>query len=157
MIIAVDPGQHTGLAFRLDNGEWATLMADKLPDPDERLAMVLDTIVEYLQRKTTTAVVLENFKTMGYLSRFGIETLELVGAVKSLCYVWQVPLVRQDPSHRLYFEKQAKYMLRERSKLTKLPVSDHEVSALAHLLRYEYTRQREALVAQAAQPKERTA
>lgn len=138
MLIAVDPGQHTGLAFRLDNGEWATLMADKMPDPDERLHMVLDTLVEQLGKGTTTAVIVENFKTMGYLSKYGIETIELIGAVKTLCYVYRVPIVRHDNSVRVAFEPQAKRMLRERAAKLRLTVSDHEVSALAHLLRYEY-------------------
>lgn len=139
MLIAVDPGQHTGLAFRLDNGEWATLMADKMPDPDERLTMVLGTLIEQLNKRTTTAVVVENFKTMGYLSKYGIETIELIGAVKTLCYVYNVPLVRHDNTARYNFEPQAKRMLRERAAKLRLTVSDHEVSALAHLLQYEFS------------------
>lgn len=139
MIIAIDPGQHTGIAVRLDNGEWATLMADKLPDDTERLNMVLDTLTDLIQRNTTTAIVVENFKTMGYLSKYGIETIELIGAVKAMCFVYDVKLVRQDPSHRDAFTQTSNRMIKDRARTLKIPMSDHEVSALAHLLCYEYS------------------
>lgn len=138
MHIAVDPGQHTGLALRFDNDAWGTALADKVPSAADRLDMVLSLIREHIEKGNCSAVIVETFRTMGYLSKYGIETIELVGAIKGLCYVYSVPVVRQDPSARAPFEARAKTMLKERSNTLELPMSDHEVSALAHLLRYEY-------------------
>lgn len=141
MIIAVDPGQHTGVAMRFDNDAWGTVLADKVPDANERLDMILSLLRDCLEKGTCTTVVIENFKTMGYLSKYGIETIELIGAIKGLCYLYAIPIARQDPQHRLPFERQATVLLKERSRTLNIPTSDHEVSALAHLLRYEYSQQ----------------
>lgn len=137
MLMAVDPGQNTGMAFRFDNGNWGTLTVQKVPDAAERFDMVLSLLLEQLDGKhgRVNTLVMESFKTMSrYLSKYGLETIELVGAVRALCYVKDVPVVHQMPAQRLAFEKLAADMLKKRDVM----FTDHEVSALAHLLCYEY-------------------
>lgn len=146
MIMAIDPGQNVGLAFRFDNGNWGTMTVPKVPDGDERFDMVLSTLGEAWDKYRPTGLVVESFKTMSrYVSKYGLETIELVGAIRALAYVHQVPIVQQMPNQRLFMEYQAKELLRER----KTPYTDHEVSALAHLLAHEYKQQ---LLSDAAKP-----
>jgi hypothetical protein len=133
MLVAIDPGLSTGIAFRFDNGAWGTVTVIQTPDPLERLHMVLSTIVERLHKDSCEAIIVEAFITMGYLSKYGIETIELVGALKTLGYLWSVPLVKQAPIQRMPMERTAAGMLKERG----IKYSDHEISALSHLLVYE--------------------
>lgn len=134
MILAVDPGQNTGVAFRLDNGNWFTLTVEKMPTADDRFDLTLSTLVEQFQKHTCTVLVIERFTSMSrYLSKFGIETIELVGAIRAICYVHGVHVALQMPGHRMGMVGEATKLLKER----KRPYTDHEVSALAHLLAYE--------------------
>lgn len=137
MFIAIDPGLSTGMAFRFNNGQWGTVTIPNMPDPNERLGLVLGTVVDQLMpgKDRCEAIIVEAFITMGYLSRYGIETLELVGALKSVCYLWSIPFVKQVPGIRMGMEPTAKKMLKARE----TQFTDHEVSALSHLLSYERT------------------
>lgn len=138
MIMAIDPGQNVGMAFRFDNGNWGTLTVEKVPDEDDRLDMVLSTLVETWEKYHPTTVVIERFATMSrYVSKYGLETIELVGAVRAVAYVHKITLVQQMPNQRLFMQHQAKELLRE----AKRRHTDHEVSALAHLLAHEYKMQ----------------
>lgn len=133
--MAIDPGQNVGLALRFDNGNWGTLTVPKVPDGDERFDMVLSTLAEAWDKYHPTGLVVESFKTMSrYVSKYGLETIELVGAIRALAYVHHVPIVQQMPSQRLFMQHQAHDLLKER----RAPFTDHEVSALSHLLAYEY-------------------
>lgn len=135
IIIAVDPGQNVGMAFRFENKNWGTLTIPKVPTAEERFSLLLETLAEQITATKCDVVVVESFKTMSrYLSKYGLETIELVGAIRALCYNYEVPIVQQMPAQRTAFEADAKKLLNGR----KNAYSDHEVSALAHLLFYEY-------------------
>lgn len=146
MILSIDPGLSTGLAARLDNGHWWT---DTVVGSEEAFKYVVGLITNLKPNK----VVIEHFSTMQYLSKYGIETIELIGAIKGACAVHNVPLYRQTPLTRKPKEQEATAMLKERkqqlggsieTKVTgtaaiviKPGYTDHEVSALAHLLMFE--------------------
>lgn len=148
MIMAVDPGQNVGMAFRFDNGNWGTLTVQKVPDMDDRLDMCLGTLIEQWKKTPCQRLIVEQFKTMSrYVSKYGLETIELVGAVRAVCYVHNVPVTFQMPAQRLFMEKVAKGLLKERGQLH----TDHEVSALSHLLAYEERVARLAVPAQQGQ------
>jgi hypothetical protein len=142
MLISVDPGLATGLAFRFDNGQWATMTAPHAPKEDERLHFVVSTLLPYMQAHECTAVITESFLSTSGLSRYGNETVELIGAIKVLCYLYVIPLVKQPPGLRYRFEGMALSMINERVSALKLSTSDHQLrherSALAHLLLYEH-------------------
>lgn len=146
MILAVDPGQNTGVALRFDNGNWGTLTVPKVDTADERFDMVLSTLAEQIKKYECNTLVLERFTSMSrYLSKYGIETIELVGAVRALCYFHGIRVTLQMPGHRIGMEGSATKML----SLRRQPYTDHEVSALAHLLAYEHLTAKR-LVAQAS-------
>lgn len=134
MHLAVDPGLNTGIAFRFNNQAWGTLTIPNMPDAAERLQLVLDTILERVS-DGCDGIVIEAFVTMGYLSKYGIETIELVGALKAVCKIYSVPFAKQMPIQRMSMERTAHDMLKSRGGR----FTDHEVSALAHLLYYERT------------------
>lgn len=135
MMMAIDPGQNVGMALRFDNGNWGTLTVEKVPSGDERFDMVLSTLIELFNKYKPEGMVVESFKTMSrYVSKYGLETLELIGAIRAIAYLHKVPIVQQMPSQRLFMEHEAKQLLKERANR----YTDHEVSALAHLLAYEY-------------------
>lgn len=142
MILCVDPGLSTGLAARLDSGEFWT---DTVRGSEE----VFRKIVLMLDEHKPACVVIETFLGIQRMSAYGIETIELIGAIKGQCILRGVPFHRQTPAYRKMAEREATKLLDERSVLlnaanaqapggTKLyGYSDHEVSALAHLLMYE--------------------
>ena len=137
MLITVDPGQNVGMALRFDNGNWGTLTVEKVPSGADRFDMVLSTLVELVDKYAPKVIVIESFKTMSrYVSTYGLETLELIGAVRAVAYLRETPVVMQSPQERVFMEGDAKGLLKERNKR----YTDHEVSALAHLLAYEYVR-----------------
>lgn len=133
--MAIDPGQNVGMALRFDNGQWGTLTVEKVPSGDERFDMVLSTLLELWEKHQPDVLVVESFKTMSrYVSRYGLETLELIGAIRALAYMQKVPIAQQMPNQRAFMEEQARDLLKERARR----YTDHEVSALAHLLAYEF-------------------
>lgn len=135
MIVAIDPGQNVGLAVRFDNTNWGTLTIEKVPDADDRFDLLLATLTEQFDRGPCEMVVVESFKTMSrYLSKYGLETIELVGAIRALCWQRGVSVTLQMPIQRKPWENTAAAMVKAR----KRPATDHEVSALSHLLAYEY-------------------
>lgn len=135
MIVAVDPGQNVGLAVRFDNSNWGTLTIPKVPEADERFDLLLTTLVEQFDRGPCEMLVLESFKTMSrYLSKYGLETIELVGAIRAVCWLRGIEVTLQMPTQRKPWENTAAAMIKAR----KRPSTDHEVSALSHLLAYEY-------------------
>lgn len=135
MIIAVDPGQNVGLAFRFNNGNWGTLTIPKVPDGEDRLDMVMSTLVQHLDAETCRVLVYEDFKTMSrYISKYGLETVELIGVLRAMAYLRKIPMEKQTPQQRYFMVNDAKELLKSRGR----PHTGHEVSALSHLLAYEH-------------------
>lgn len=136
MIIAIDPGLNVGLAFRFDNTAWGTLTMPPRKDWD---ANFQDLIHELRKRAASlSCVVIESFVgRQQMLSKYGIETIELVGAVRGACLVFNIELIKQTPGERFSMVAEATSLLAARRKELKISYTDHEISALSHLLVYE--------------------
>ena len=135
MRIALDPGISTGYAARHDNGAWAT--ATLSPGAATDLRDTLQWLL--LDRENVEEVVIETFASRGLISAYGIETIELIGAVRGICSIRNIAVVRQTPTQRLMLEPTATELLRERRRTLGARYTNHEISALAHLLRREHT------------------
>lgn len=133
--IAVDPGADTGIAVLTSRNEIVTLTLDT---SEGDVAGLLSLLVE----QAPHTVVVERFITSGMMSRYGLHTVELVGAIKA----WQhlnndattgrppVDLVFRTPSQRTVCVPEAKRILSLRRSTLGARHTDHEVAALAHLI-----------------------
>lgn len=120
-LLAIDPGGHTGVAYRATTGQIVTLVTTT---PEELFELVTPAIDQ---------VIIEEFSTAGRISRFGLYTVRLVGGVEALCWHLHLPLQVQSPQYRHPFQAPAnEYMLAQREKF-----EDHQEDALAHLLAFE--------------------
>lgn len=137
MLLSVDPGLNVGLAFRFDNGAWGTLTLKPNANTDVNMGEIIHEIL--LRKDNLTAVVIESFLGIQMQSSAGIQTMELIGAVRGVCLLLNIPCIKQTPAQRMMQVPTAKAMLTARRKELKNSVSftDHEVSALSHLLTYE--------------------
>src|SRR5688500_8214778 len=73
---------------------------------------------------TSFEVVVERFATSGRLSKYGLETIDLVGRIRGYCYALGIVCSLQTP------------MSRKAWKLQGSEKTQHEVDAKAHLLQY---------------------
>lgn len=138
MLIAIDPGGTTGMAFRFENNGWGTLAV-----PLSHQLEVTEKIASYARsmKPAELTVCVEQFATMQYLSKHGINTIELVGGIMHVCSLYDLVCFRHSPMHRTPFQAEAHAMLEERKKELKakgFKYVIHEEDALAHLLRLEY-------------------
>lgn len=126
-IVALDPGLTSGFAIRFDNGKWGTAAIPR------SMMAVINSLVEY----KPTIIIVETFIGMGYLSKYGIETMEVIGAIKYWCLLNNCELVRRTNAQRRPSMPKAIEMLSERKALLGVRYVDHETDALAHLLSWE--------------------
>lgn len=117
--LAIDPGETTGLALSV-GGVLYTSMT-KLERDVWSLVSLVDTCI------------VENFVTSGVISRYGLHTVRLVGAVEALCWQNEVQFVRQMPGYRRVFLPEAEKLMPPHSKHE----NRHEKDAISHLLAYE--------------------
>ena len=121
MLLSIDPGPHAGIAYKSDDDEYIT-------------TVLLTTKEVYdLIRLKPSVVVIERFAAV-QISAPGLYTVDLVGGVKALCYVYDIPIFVHPPQGRYAFQKQAKEMLKKQGGTHMI----HEQDALAHLLAYEH-------------------
>lgn len=124
-VLAIDPGNHTGVAYRTSNGKWAALMIYESPPR----------IFEFLKKKPMVLVI-ETFHTAGRISKDGLYTVRLIGGIEAIAYENGVPIVEHEPYIRMSYLQQAKELLLEQ-RGRRIGFTDHEMDALAHLLAYE--------------------
>lgn len=120
--IAIDPGQTTGIAVRMNAGGGVVTNTCVVTSAEE--------VWKYVAGLEWSAVIIERFATAGYLSKYGLHTIEIVGGVKALCYTRALKLVVHTPQFRYPYMTEAKAFLADREHMV------HEVDALAHLLAY---------------------
>ena len=125
ILVAIDPGPHTGVAIRYNNGNVTTQMVHRS----------IFTIWDLIMQAQPEAIIIERFMTNGRLTKEGQETIEVQGSIYSLAWAIKARLCIQYPMDRTPFIKQAREELGRSSK----KIESHEVDAYAHLLRYEYT------------------
>jgi len=129
-IIAIDPGVTTGIAIRDSTDQLHTTIVHRQKD----LWAIIDKHEPY-------HVVYEEFKTPGHISKDGLHTVRLIGAIECYCYTKGIRTILQHPSERRGWLFPAKNMLKASGK----KFLEHEIDALAHLLLYEDRVQRGVL------------
>ena len=117
-ILAIDPGQSIGIAVKIA-GSYNTCT---LREAKDLYALILS--------HNWGVVVYEKFISSGMISKFGLYTIELVGAIQALCTEHNINCCMHTPIMRKTFQQDAK--AKASSKV------DHEVDAMAHLLKWEY-------------------
>lgn len=126
------------MAYRFDNNQWGTRCV-----PLSHQLEVTEDIAKYAKEMRDAGsgltVCVEQFSTMQYLSKAGLNTIELVGGVIHVCNLYDVVCFRHAPMHRTPFQDEAHRLLSERRKsVSGFKFVVHEEDALAHLLRLEH-------------------
>lgn len=114
-VIAIDPGQTTGLAILLE-GKYITF-TEVTPEG----------VWDQVNQLPWDHVVCENFTTAGRISNYGLLTVRTIGGIQAICHLKGIPVHMRMPQHRR--SKQAK--------ADKMAKVIHERDALAHLLAWE--------------------
>src|SRR3990167_1416896 len=96
MILSIDPGITTGLAVRYTDG---ILRVSSTRSPEDLWRLI--------DRLALDAVVCESFATAGRISRYGLQTVRLIGSIQHACWQRSVRLVEQPPSFRYQQLRQA--------------------------------------------------
>lgn len=135
LVLAIDPGQTTGMACKpgTEGREYDTWHSTSDAE-----------VLQWIMDNKPDLVIFERFATSGRLSRYGLQTIELVGKVQGVCYALGIEIKRQVPGQRKAFMHEAFLycgwsfndtggMVRGRTGRVV-----HEADALGHLLCYEY-------------------
>lgn len=123
-ILAIDPGTTTGLAWRVFDGATYSFGA-----VTQNAELVLGFIHDFHREKSFDRIVIERFATAGLMSKYGLQTVDLVGQVKGYCYAKGIPVYLQSPQSRKAWEDKADRVLPRRLII-------HEHDAMAHLLEH---------------------
>lgn len=130
MKLSIDPGLHTGIARNVNGVYSTTCLVGEFENHTQIL--VWRYIIDNHLALKQGYVVIERFATAGVLSKYGLETIHIVGGTLALCQAFNIKVHIHIPQNRYAFQKQAKEMLKK----TKHVI--HEEDALAHLLAREY-------------------
>ena len=120
-VVAIDPGAHCGVAYRRDDGKADAIMIHN----------DIETVLSIVKAASPSTIIVERFATGGHVSKYGFETVEIVGMMRAMAYMLDAQFVRQQPQFRIAFLEEAKKQLEGRR-------TQHERDALAHLLAWEY-------------------
>lgn len=116
-ILALDPGGTTGLAWRIDGIYGWKALVDAEPIWKE----VLDAQV----------CIVEQFSTTGPVSKYGFQTVRLIGNIEAICWLRGIEYIKTYPSRRMPFVQKATAMVGKKK------ATIHEVVALSHLFWWE--------------------
>lgn len=119
LILSIDPGDSSGMAVKIGT-VYKTFTA-----------ITHKEVLDFLASQPWNQVVLEYFIASGRISGYGVHTIELVGGIKALSSYLDIPWCAQAPHRRLPYNRKAYNIL------TGTRHTDHELSALAHLLAWE--------------------
>lgn len=120
-IVAFDPGNHTGIAWKDGDVYGTNMIFEDLPR-----------VYTYLVNKPKLVVV-EQFYTPGNIDRHGLYTVRLIGGIQALCWLHHVPLVEHMPGPPQPLVEKARAWHKERH----LKYTQHHLDSLAHLWLYE--------------------
>ncbi len=123
---AIDPGPHTGLAFVVNENEYRTYTLTGKEEVWSFLAL--------LENKCDSIIV-EVYSTANRVSKYGIQTIEIIGGVDAFCAITGRKCVRRQPQQRKAFIDKARAYLHNTNKSE---FTEHEVDALAHLMSWEH-------------------
>lgn len=123
-ILAVDPGITTGMATYID-GQWNTFVC---PKSFEAVYQVVMSGIDW------DLIIVEGFATPGLIASYGIDTVELIGAVKALCWWAKLECVVQYPVERRGNLSDAKMLMQNVLKTKRYQT--HQLDAVSHILTY---------------------
>lgn len=125
-VMAIDPGyKNVGIAFRMA-GMYTTCKVS-----------TLDALVDFFTHHIDI-VIIERFEA-NTISKYGLDTVEMVGGMRALCHYLNIPLIQHMPQFRRAFIDRAKeIMLENKIRDNRKGRDNHEMDALAHLLAWEY-------------------
>jgi len=124
VVLALDPGLTMGAA-KNDNGDIHTCVVK-----EHQHQWLADNI------RFADVIVVEQFKPFGTtIDKYGLYTVELVGAICALAHYFGVKCIRHMPGDRKPMQQRA----HDHLKGLKTKFMVHEVDALAHLFYYEAT------------------
>jgi len=129
LVVAIDPGITTGLCLK---GE----ALDRVTCVIENCGKAPIEVWKFLERGNFSHIILEQFSASGRIDENCERTLELCGIVKIYAATHSIELTLQAPQKRRAFLKDAKLILQKRGAL----YMEHELDALAHLLRWDFER-----------------
>lgn len=130
-LLSIDPGLTTGIAVKADNKYQTMELAP------------YQLVWRLVQHTEWDQVICEDFipvdpKTkQPLISSYGTTTVKLVGGIEAICYIRDIPFTLQRNVDRIPFKSQALDLMI--SLYGKKHPRDHELDALAHLLRFEAT------------------
>lgn len=122
IVMAIDPGICTGLAFKI-GGMYKVAVATDTRD-----------VWKLVWEDKPDLVLIEQFQAQ-HISRYGLRTVELVGAVESLCWAANIKFVRRIPQHREPGIAGAVRWLEANPQVAR--TMQHHIDALAHIFAYE--------------------
>lgn len=122
IVMAIDPGITTGLAFKA-GGVYKVAVATDTRD-----------VWKLVWEEKPDLVIIEPFQAQ-LISRYGLRTVELVGAVEALCWAAGIRLERRVPQHREPGMAPAIRWLEANPQGAK--TMQHHIDALAHIMAYE--------------------
>lgn len=134
LLMALDPGVRTGAAAYLSKSDGTgQYLTATLQTPEE----VMDWIVSIRPQH----LAFERFSTGGRVDQYMLHTIELVGAIAGVCYALKIQAHRQTPQERRSFLIDAMEVFAKthhRQPVMTKDKDDHEIDALAHLLRLQH-------------------
>jgi hypothetical protein len=133
IVLSLDPGGTTGIAWRLPGGVYVTQTCD-----------TPDCLYEIMCHGKPDVVIVEDFETGGRVNQFSIYTIKLVGAALALAYSLGSEVYLHMPiERRAMLRKSRDFLTQSRGpgqgSGTRNPAwVVHEKDALAHLFTWEY-------------------
>ena len=122
-IIAVDPGQHTGLAIFRDEEVEGVFLIDGIRG-----------LIATFKAYPPTVVIVENFHRQKVATGPQTDTLKMIGAIETLALEHKAEIVTQSPTDRKAWEKEAS--AHPAVQAMNAVARPHVRDAVAHGLRY---------------------
>ena len=131
-VLAFDPGKVIGYAH-FENGEFqSSIELQSLEEIVKQFQCVLNSPLTVEERNLVC--ITETFSRGNTAVKDQLQTIEIIGAIRALCLVHEVPLIEQLPSMRTGYIPIAKAMIRENGYTLK--EKHHSIDAIAHGLAY---------------------
>lgn len=126
LILSLDPGISSGVAIKTYD-TYRTFTTKTNTD-----------LYEIIIENRWDFVIVEQYSTQ-LIGKYGLRTVELVGAIESLCWHDDLRLIKRSPIQRTPFVPRAKQLMLDLKLGEGLldEVTRHQVAALSHLLGFE--------------------